>query len=317
MEISPPLFKDYAAFLKEHFAVKVQKLSIDGGFGCPNCDGTKGRGGCTYCNNRSFTPAYCSPADSIGEQLRKGIAFFGAKYPDMKYLAYFQAHTNTYAPLDTLRRKYEEALSHPDVVGLVVATRPDCVSDALLDYMATLSRRTFVMMEYGVESSDPEVLRAINRGHTFEQSRDAICRTASRGIHTCAHIILGLPRSSRSQLMDETALISALPLDILKLHQLQIVRHTLMAGQYEAAPDDFAHIFHSPQDYANLVADYIERLRPDITLERFTSQSPDDMLIAPRWGMKNYLFVNLLKETLQRRQTYQGRLWQPDSGDKE
>lgn len=303
------LFKDYGTFLKNHFDHKVQKLSIDGGFGCPNCDGTLGRGGCTYCNNHTFTPAYCTAQDSIATQISKGVEFFGRKYPDMKYLAYFQAHTNTYAPLDTLRRKYEEALSHPDVVGLVVGTRPDCVPAELLDYLGTLARQTFVLVEYGIESSDPIVLRSINRGHDYQQSCAAIEATAERGIHTGAHIILGLPYATREQMHREAALISQLPLDILKLHQLQIVRHTLMERQYAENPARFPFIFKSPEDYAQLVIEYLERLSPNIVVERFTSQSPEPLLVAPRWGMKNYQFVELLKRMMRERGTYQGRLF--------
>ena len=307
---SKPLYKDYGRFLNEHFPYKVQKLSIDGGFGCPNRDGTKGRGGCAYCNNQAFTPVYCSRGDSIATQIRKGIEFFGRKYPAMKYLAYFQAHTNTYAPIETLRQKYEEALGQDSIVGLVIGTRPDCVDSALLDYLGKLAKYTFVMVEYGVESSDPAVLKAINRGHDFRQSRDAIIETHIRGIHTCAHIILGLPLSTYGHTMAEPALISALPLDILKLHQLQIIRGTAMARHYNDTPSAF-NLFATPEDYASLVIDYIERLRPDITLERFTSQSPSDLLIAPRWGMKNYQFTDLLKKLMTRRHTWQGRLWTP------
>lgn len=300
------LFRDYGVFLSEHFDCKVQKLSIDGGFGCPNCDGHLGRGGCTYCNNHAFTPSYCSPHDSIAEQISKGVGFFGQKYPDMKYLAYFQAHTNTYAPFEVLRQKYEEALRQPGIVGLVIGTRPDCVDDELLDYLGEMAQKTFVMVEYGVESTDPVVLRAINRGHDFQQSKDAIIRTAERGIHTCAHIILGLPYSTREQMLSEPAIISALPLDILKLHQLQIIRGTVMARQYSENPAKFPFIFDSPEQYASLVIDYIERLRPDLTLERFTSQSPAELLIAPRWGMKNYQFVELVKRMMREKGSWQG-----------
>ena len=308
MKQTHTLFKDYSQFLHEHFPFKVQKLSIDGGFGCPNCDGTKGRGGCTYCNNHAFTPVYCNSGDSIGLQIRKGMDFFGRKYPDMKYLAYFQAHTNTYAPLDVLKQKYEEALSHEGIVGLVIGTRPDCISPELLDYLGSLASHTFVMMEYGIESTDPVVLRAINRGHDYAQSRNAVVETRRRGIHTCAHIILGLPQASREQTLAEPAVISALPLDILKLHQLQIVKGTVMSRQFLADPQQFK-LFTTPEEYASLVIDYIERLRPDITLERFTSQSPAEMLLAPCWGMKNYQFVELLKKLMMQRNTWQGRLW--------
>ncbi len=313
MNTNQALFLEYSQFLSRHINGKVQKLSIDGGFGCPNCDGTLGRGGCAYCNNHTFTPGYCQPTDSIAVQLQKGVEFFSHKYPEMKYLAYFQSHTNTYAPLDILKRKYEEALAQDGIVGLVIGTRPDCVSDELLDYLAQLARHTFVLMEYGLESTDPVVLRAINRGHDFAQSRDAIIRTAQRGLHTAAHIILGLPYATRDQMLAEPALISELPLEVLKLHQLQIVKGTALARQYTENPAKFNYLFSSPADYADLTIDYIERLRPDIALERFTSQSPADLLLAPRWGMKNYQFVDLLKKKLQARQTWQGRLYQPNT----
>ncbi len=311
MEDSPILYRDYGSFLKSRFPFKVQKLSIDGGFGCPNRDGYKGHGGCTYCNNRTFTPGYCDKGDSITSQIKKGVEFFGRKYPDMKYLAYFQAHTNTYAPIDVLKAKYEEALSQDGIVGLVVGTRPDCVGDELLDYLGELATKTFVMLEFGVESSDDRILRAVNRGHSFAQSRNAIVRTASMGICTCAHIILGLPGADSSQTTMEPAIISELPIDVIKLHQLQIVDGTTMARQYRETPLAF-QLFKSPQDYATVVIDYIERLRPDIVLERFTSQSPDDLLIAPRWGMKNYQFTALLRNMMMERHTWQGRLWQKD-----
>ncbi len=314
MEDSPILFRDYGMFLKSRFPFKVQKLSIDGGFGCPNRDGRKGRGGCTYCNNLTFTPGYCDKGDSVSTQIRKGMEFFGRKYPGMKYLAYFQAHTNTYAPTDVLKAKYEEALGMDNIVGLVVGTRPDCVGDKLLDYLGEVAKRTFVMVEYGVESTDDNILMAVNRGHGFAQSRNAIARTAARGISTCAHIILGLPGATRRQMLAEPSIISELPVDVIKLHQLQIVDGTAMARQYRGNPGLFP-LFRSPQDYAEAAIDYIERLRPDIALERFTSQSPADLLIAPKWGIKNYLFTAMLRKKMEERRTWQGRLWQKDNGE--
>ena len=309
MKQSEFLFKDYASFLNSHFDHKVQKLSIEGGFDCPNRDGLISHGGCTYCNNLAFTPRYCTPNDSIALQIKKGTDFFSRKYPDMKFLAYFQAHTNTYAPLETLKRKYEEALNQDNIVGLIVATRPDAIDKATLDYLGQLARQTFVMVEYGVESTDENVLKNVNRGHTFAQSQAAISETAMRSIHTCAHIILGLPGASHRQMLEEPALVSSLPIEILKLHQLQIVAHTQMAQQYEKNPSLFTHIFASPRDYALLAIEYIERLRPDLVIERFTSQSPDQMLIAPRWGMKNHEFVDMLKSLMRERHTWQGRLY--------
>ena len=200
MENSKP-YRDFGDFLREVFPHKVQKISINAGFTCPNRDGTKGFGGCTYCNNQTFSPEYCHTEKSVTEQLEEGVRFFSRKYPDMKYLAYFQAYTNTYDELDSLIAKYEEALSYPDVRGLIVGTRPDCMPEALLDYFAALSKEKFVMIEYGLESTLDRTLVRINRGHTHAESEDAIRRTAAKGIYTGAHLILGLPGESRDEIM--------------------------------------------------------------------------------------------------------------------
>ena len=209
------LYNDLSAYLATCFPFKVQKISLNAGFTCPNRDGTVGYGGCTYCNNQTFNPAYCRTEKSVTEQLEEGKQFFARKYPDMKFLAYFQAYTNTYAELEELKRKYEEALSVPDVVGLVIGTRPDCMPDALLDYLAELNERTFLLVEYGVESTDNVTLKRINRGHTYEVAEEAVRRTAAKGIRVGAHIILGLPGEERSTLIKQAGLLSALPLTTL------------------------------------------------------------------------------------------------------
>ncbi len=304
-----PLFKDYAAFLQEHFDGKVQKLSVNAGLGCPNRDGTIGWGGCSYCDNSSFVPSYCSPYDSVAEQLEKGKRFFGRKYSGMQYLAYFQAHTNTYAPLPVLRRLYEEALGVDGVVGLVIGTRPDCVSDELLDYLALLSHDCHVMVEYGIESVNDEQLSFLNRRHTFAQACSAVRRTAGRGIFTAAHLILGLPGDTVPSILRQPALMSALPLDVLKLHQLQIVKNTPLAVLYQRQPQLFSSLFRSPEAYAAVLCDYLRRLRPDMAVGRFTAQSPADLLVAPVWGMKNYEFVDLLKKYLRINGACQGDLY--------
>ncbi|MBQ8099322.1 MAG: TIGR01212 family radical SAM protein [Bacteroidaceae bacterium] len=303
----PHLFADYGRFLSGLFPFKVQKLSVNGGFGCPNRDGTLSHGGCAYCNNQTFVPAYCLPTDSIRQQLEKGKLFFRRKYPDMRFLAYFQAHTNTYAPLPVLRRAYHEALSVDGVVGLVIGTRPDCVSPALLDELAELSQRVHVLIEYGVESTRDEQLSDLGRGHTFKQAEIAIRQTAERGIYTAAHMILGLPGDTPETLLLQPAQLSALPIHVLKLHQLQIVRHTLMENQYAEHPERFDMLFATPEQYASFLCQYIARLRPTIVLERFTSQSPSEMLIAPRWGIKNHEFVALLRRELKRQGLWQGK----------
>ncbi len=303
-------YTDLSAFLAKRFAGKVQKISVDGGFTCPNRDGSIGRGGCAYCNNSTFNPAYCAQTPSVRRQLEEGKAFFASKYPQMRYLAYFQAYTNTYAELPRLRELYEEALAVDGVVGLVIGTRPDCVPDELLDYLAELSRRCFVMVEYGVESANDVTLRRINRGHDFACSQDAIRRTAERGIAVGAHMILGLPGEGREELLHQAARISALPLDTLKLHQLQIVRGTRMAQEFEQHPEDFR--LYTAAAYAELVVDYLEHLRPTLAVERFVSQSPKALLIAPDWGLKNYEFTELVKRRLRERDTWQGRRLEAD-----
>jgi radical SAM protein (TIGR01212 family) len=283
----------------------VQKISLNAGFTCPNRDGTVGYGGCTYCNNQTFNPAYCKTEKSVTEQLEEGKQFFARKYPDMKFLAYFQAYTNTYAKLEELKRKYEEALSVKDVVGLVIGTRPDCMPDALLDYLEDLNKRTFLIVEYGVESTDNVTLKRINRGHSFEVAQEAIRKTAARGIRVGAHIILGLPGESHEMLIEQAGILSALPLTTLKLHQLQLIKGTRMAFEYEKQPADFR--LYSADEYIDLVIDYVEHLRPDLVLERFVSQSPKELLIAPDWGLKNHEFADKVKKRMRERDAWQGK----------
>jgi len=299
------LYNDLSAFLAGHFTCKVQKISLNAGFTCPNRDGTVGHGGCTYCNNQTFNPAYCKTEKTVTEQLEEGKRFFARKYPDMKFLAYFQAYTNTYAELEELKRKYEEALAVPDVVGLVIGTRPDCMPEALLDYLEELNKRTFLIVEYGVESTDNDTLKRINRGHTFEVAAEAIRRSAARGIRVGAHIILGLPGEERDTLVAQAGIISSLPLTTLKLHQLQLIKGTRMAAEYAENPFGF-HLY-SADEYIDLVIDYVEHLRPDMVLERFISQSPKELLIAPDWGLKNHEFTDKVKKRMLERNAWQGK----------
>lgn len=300
------LYRDFGTFLKETFPYKVQKISLNAGFTCPNRDGTKGYGGCTFCNNQTFNPEYCRTEKSITRQIDEGRSFFSGKYPQMKYLAYFQAYTNTYADVDLLMAKYEEALSAEGVVGLVIGTRPDCMPDALLRELERLNRHTFLLVEYGIESANDATLALINRGHTFAQTREAVERTAACGIRVGGHVILGLPHEERDELLQQAFQISALPLTTLKLHQLQLIRGTKMASQFAAHPEWF-HLY-SADEYIDLVIDYVERLRPDLVLERFVSQSPRNLLIAPDWGLKNYEFTDKVCRRMRERGAFQGRL---------
>ena len=305
MKMNEIRYNDLSAYLSAHFPYKVQKISLNAGFTCPNRDGTVGHGGCTYCNNQTFNPAYCKTEKTVTEQLVEGKQFFARKYPEMKFLAYFQAYTNTYAELEELKRKYEEALQVKDVVGIVIGTRPDCMPDALLDYLEELNQRTFLIVEYGVESTDNDTLKRINRGHTFEVAEEAIRKTAARGIRVGAHIILGLPGESNEQLIKQAGVLSALPLTTLKLHQLQLIKGTRMAHEFEMQPEDF-HLY-SADEYIDLVIDYVEHLRPDIVLERFVSQSPKELLIAPDWGLKNHEFTDKVKKRMRERDAWQGK----------
>ena len=289
-------YRDFADFLGEHFAGKVQKISINAGFTCPNRDGSKGHGGCTYCNNQTFNPEYCSTSASITEQLEKGKAFFARKYPTMRYLAYSQAYTNTYASMERLRAMYEEALSVPDVVGLIIGTRPDCVPDVLLDYLAQLSRRTFVMVEYGAETANDRTLQLINRGHSWADTADAVARTHARGIFCGLHLILGLPNETIHDFRATIDAVAALPIDTLKLHQLQLIRGTRLARQ--VADGEVTVAQWSAEEYADVCIDLLRRLPRRIAVERFVSQSPASLLISPRWGLKNHEFTHMLHRRL-------------------
>lgn len=306
------IYNDYGAWMRRQFPFRVQKISIDAGFSCPNRDGHISHGGCTFCDNRTFNPSYCQPSKSITEQINEGKEFFRHKYPDMKYLAYFQAFSNTYATLDTLQRRYEEALSAEDVVGIVIGTRPDCVSDEILNYLESLNQQTFMIVEYGIESVSDDTLRRVNRGHNFECSRRAIIETHNRGILTGAHIILGLPGESAEDNVRQADIISALPIDILKLHQLQIIRGTQLAAEYERQPFNL----YTADEYIDLCRRYIERLRPDMVLERFVSQSPKELLVAPKWGLKNYEFANRFINYMKRMDSWQGKYAEPQDNDK-
>ena len=300
-------YNEFSTYLRGIFGCKVQKITLNGGFTCPNRDGTVGRGGCTYCNNQTFNPAYCHKHLPVAEQMKEGIAFFAHKYPTMRYLAYFQAYTNTYGSLAELKAKYEEALSVDGCVGIVIGTRPDCMPRELLEYIVELRKRTFVLVEYGIESINDKTLLRINRGHDYACAVDAVERTAACGIPVGAHIILGLPGEGREELIEQAGELSKLPLTTLKLHQLQLIRGTRMAQEYAASPEEFS--LFAMNDYIETVIDYVERLRPDMVLERFASQSPKELLIAPDWGVKNHELVDKIKRRMRERNTWQGKYY--------
>ena len=296
-------YKEFGTWLQAELGCKAQKLSVDAGLTCPNRDGTLGRGGCTFCDNRTFNPAYCRQGGSITDQLEADKRFFARKYPTMKYLAYFQSYSNSYGTLSHLKELYEEALRVPDVVGLVIGTRPDCMPDALLEYLEELNRRTFLLVEYGVESANEETLVRVNRGHTFAQARECIIRTAQRGIRVGVHMILGFPWETGSELIRQAQLIASLPITTLKLHQLQVIRGTQLAREYELHPWPLP----TAEEYVDLVLEYISHLPSSLVLERFVSQSPPEYVIAPRWGLKNHEFSALVKKAIQKRSTQLGQ----------
>ena len=308
MQITGKRYIDYSSFIKLNFGERVQKISLDVGFTCPNRDGSKGYGGCTYCNNNSFNPGYCEPEKSITQQLEHGVAFFSKRHKYQNYFAYFQAYTNTFSDIESLKKMYDEALAFPQVIGLIIGTRPDCISDELIDYLSFLSKKHFISLEFGVESTLNKTLLAINRCHTFEDSKTAYENCANKGIHLGAHLIIGLPGETRAELLNHATEISKLPIDTLKMHHLQIVKQTVMAVQYKRNPENF-DLFTS-EDYIDFISDFIGFLRPDISIERFASEAPYDLLIAPKWNqMKNFEVVAKIDQKLAEKNTWQGKYY--------
>lgn len=318
-------YNSFVGYFKRKWGERLQKIVLDAGFTCPNRDGKVGRGGCTYCDNAAFHPAYSTAGKSLHQQMDEGIGFHKVRYRTTEhYLAYFQSFSNTYAPLERLRELYEEALGHPDVVGIVIGTRPDCVDEEKLDYLAALSQgrildgwhRTIagqgrtapiVIMEYGVESCYDRTLQRINRGHDFETARRAITMTAERGLDVGAHFILGLPGESVQMMLDSCALINSLPLRSVKFHQLQIVKGTRMEKEYAEHPEDFVRF--SLEEYLDFFVDMLERLRPDLFIERFVGEVPPRFVNETPWGLiRNVELLRLLERRLESRSTWQGRL---------
>ncbi|MBN2166839.1 MAG: TIGR01212 family radical SAM protein [Marinilabiliaceae bacterium] len=300
-------YNDYSSYIKNKFGERVQKVSVNAGFTCPNRDGSKGIGGCAFCNNSTFNPSYCDPEMSITEQINQGISFFRTKYQSQKYLAYFQAYTNTYAKLNVLIKRYQEALSHPLVCGIVIGTRPDCIEEELLDVLSDWQKDYYIAIELGAESTRDKTLLEIHRGHTWEESVFATNLIHRAGIPVGMHLILGLPNENRELMLEHAKHVSNLPLSYLKLHQLQIVKGSKFAELYSAEPNYF-NLF-SPDDFVELVVDFLERLSPHIIMERFISQAPHDLLIAPKWGLKNFEFVHMVEQRMEERDTWQGRLF--------
>lgn len=319
-------YNSFVGYFKRKYGERLQKIVLDAGFTCPNRDGKVGRGGCTYCDNAAFHPSYSTAGKSLHQQLDEGIEFHKVRYRTTEhYLAYFQSFSNTYAPLEHLKSLYEEALRHPDVVGIVIGTRPDCVDEQKLDYLAELSRgniladwRRFlsdgqertapiIIVEYGIESCYDQTLARINRGHDFETARMAVQMTADRGLDVGVHFILGLPGETRQMMLDSCALINSLPIRSVKFHQLQIVKGTRMEAEYAECPQDFERF--SLEEYLDFFVDMLERLRPDLFIERFVGEVPPRFVNETPWGLiRNVELLRLLEKRLQERDSWQGKL---------
>ena len=302
-------FNAYSNYFRNLYGARVQKVSIDAGFTCPNRDGSKGVGGCSYCNNNAFNPSYCIPEKSISQQISEGIEFHKWRYNEaVSYLAYFQAYSNTYASLDTLKKIYEEALNYPGVVGLIIGTRPDCIDEEKLEYLKELSEYYYIAVEYGIESCYNKTLKRINRGHTFEEAIEAIRMTNALGIITGAHLIFGLPGESRAEMLDQVDLISKLPLTTIKFHQLQIIKGTAMENEFKNNPADF-NLF-TWNEYLDFFISFLERLNPEIVVERFTGEAPPRYLAGEGWGKKRTdQIVNLIEKRLEELGTWQGKFY--------
>lgn len=302
-------YNAFTGYFREKYGCRLQKIVIDAGFTCPNRDGRVGTGGCTYCNNAAFHPNYSTPDKSVFQQLEEGIGFHKGRYRNTTdYLAYFQSYSNTYAPLEDLRKLYSEALQHPQVRGIVVGTRPDCVNDDILDYLAELAKEHVVIVEYGIESCFDKTLLRINRGHDFETARRAVEATAQRGLFQGAHFIFGLPGESVGEMMDMAKIINSLPLNTLKFHQLQIIKGTAMEREYESCREEFVEF--TLEGYIDFFIDFLETLRPDLYIERFAGEVPPRFVNHTPWGLiRNTELIRLLEKRLEERDTFQGKLY--------
>ncbi len=315
-------YNTFVGYYKRVYGERLQKLVIDAGFTCPNRDGTVGYGGCSFCDNAAFHPSYSTAGKSIAAQIDEGIEFHQVRYRNTKhYLAYFQSYSNTYAPLTRLKELYLEALSHPHIVGIVIGTRPDCIDEEKLDWLAELKagralpdwRRDgfgspVVKVEYGIESCYDATLLRVGRGHDVAAAERAVKLSAERGLDPGAHFILGLPGESRSMLVDQCSFISSLPLHSVKFHQLQLVKGTRIEKEYAAVPDDFLRL--DLPEYLDLVVDILERLRPDVYIERVAGEVPPRFVKETQWGLiRNFQILHLLDDRLSSRDTWQGRLF--------
>ena len=304
-------FNSYSNYFKKQFGGRVQKISIDAGFSCPNRDGKISTGGCTFCSNAAFNPSYCRPEKSIRQQIEEGIEFHQKRYRRVnQYLAYFQPFSNTYKPLAELKRIYSEALEVPSILGIVIGTRPDLIDEAILQHLNEIQKTHYVMLEYGVESVYDETLKRVNRGHDFATAERAIRMTAEYGIPCGAHFIFGLPGESKEMMLDAAEIISKLPLTTVKFHQLQIFKDTKMAEEYQLHPETF-HLFDL-EEYIDFVIDFAEHLNPDIVIERFAGEVPPRFLVSEPWMKLRYdAVLSRIEKRMEERDTWQGKMYHP------
>ena len=302
-------FNSYPGYFRKRFGTRVQKVSVDAGFTCPNRDGTKGTGGCTYCDNRAFNPSYCSSSKSVTRQIEEGIEFHSKRYRRAgSYLAYFQAYSNTYAPVDRLRSIYREALSNELVRGLIIGTRPDCAGNGVLDLLQEFAKSCYVSVEYGIESCYDRTLARINRGHTFGEAVTALEKTAEMGINTGAHFIFGLPGERSDDMLDEANIISKLPLTTVKFHQLQIIKDTRLEDEFKSNPSDFE--LFTWDEYLDFIIRFLEKLNPDIVVERFTGEAPPRFLAKEPWSSKRTdQIMTLIEKRMEDLDTWQGKYY--------
>lgn len=326
-------YNSFVGYFRKTYGERLQKVVVDAGFTCPNRDGTSGTGGCTYCDNAAFHPAYSAASKTLSLQIDEGIEFHKVRYRKAEhYLVYFQPYSNTYASLGRLKMLYEDALRHPAVAGIVIGTRPDCVDGEKLDYLAALAggdilrdwervlgdgtvtrKSPIVIVEYGIESCSDMTLKRINRCHDFKCAEKAVLETAGRGLDVGAHFILGLPGETKDMMLEQCVAIDSLPLRSVKFHQLQIVKGTAMEKEFAAAPQDFVRF--ALDEYIDFFADMLERLRPDLYIERFAGEVPPRFTSGTSWGLvRNAELLRMLEKRLEERNTWQGRLYAAGSG---
>ncbi|MDR4496833.1 MAG: TIGR01212 family radical SAM protein [Candidatus Scalindua sp.] len=290
-------------YLKEKYPFKVHKISLHAGFTCPNRDGLVGSGGCTYCDNKSFSPNVKKNILSIKEQVNNGVLFFKRRYGAEKFIAYFQSFTNTYADIKTLKALYDEALSHKDIIGLSIGTRPDCITDDVLNLINDYTDRYHVWIEYGLQSIHDRTLQLVNRGHHYRDFEDAISRTKYRSnIKICAHIILGLPGEDWEDMMETAQTISSLGLDGLKLHHLYVSENTVMAEDFFKGNVKTMKM----EEYVSVACDFLERISPETVIQRLVGDTHGETLISPVWKESKSEVLSAITEELKRRNSYQG-----------